>query len=212
MNKNNGAVQRTALGESFRKNIKSFARSVLSLLGARRMVKVWKIAPGYLAEDWELSREHGCIALGWTRLPNFAKFRSHEDILRALIKAHPAGDEEGNREGAARSIWYFVRKVEPGHIVVANNGRGKVVGIGRITGDYLSPKSSENPIRNDERIWRRHARRVEWMIVQSVDLQEPFFFGINTVTSLAAKRVALIRQAYARKNPALKKKLTELFG
>jgi hypothetical protein len=70
------------------------------------MSKVWKIAPGYLAEDWDVSREKGTIALGWMRLRDFSKFRSQQHVLDALIRAWPE-DEDGNRDGAARSIWYF---------------------------------------------------------------------------------------------------------
>src|SRR5262245_24339711 len=133
------------------------------------MTTVWKIAPGYLAEDWDVSREKGSVALGWMRLRDFSKFRSEEHVLEALIRAWP-DDEDGNRDGAARSIWYFVRKVEQDHVVVANNGRGSVVGIGVVTSDYLQPTSPDNPVRNDKRVWRRHARRVDWVITKPVDL------------------------------------------
>jgi hypothetical protein len=88
------------------------------------MSKVWKSAPGYLAEDWDVSREKGGISLGWMRLRDFSKFRSEDHILEALIRAWPH-DEDGARGGAARSIWYFVRKVEPDDVIVANNGRGR---------------------------------------------------------------------------------------
>jgi predicted Mrr-cat superfamily restriction endonuclease len=175
------------------------------------MSNVWKIAPGYLAEDRDVSREKGSIALGWMRLRDFSKFRSEEHVLEALIRAWP-DDEEGNRDGAARSIWYFVREVEPDDVIVANNGRGSVVGVGVVASDYLLPTSPENPVRSDKRVWRRHARRVEWVIRKAVALDDPFFFGINAVTSLSPKRVAKIRQAYARKYPELRKKLAELFG
>ncbi len=173
---------------------------------------VWKIAPGEGAEDWPVSREQDYIALGWMCFRDFAKFHSQEDVLEALIKEHPRGDEEGNREGAARSIWYFVNRVQQGHVVVANNGRGGVAGIGIITSDYLTPRSPKNPIRNDERVWRRHARRVEWVIDQPIDLRQTYFFGINTVTRLAPKRVAYIRRVYLKWYPQLRQKLERLFG
>ncbi len=178
------------------------------------MMKVWKIAPGNLAEDWDVSRERGSIALGWMQLRDFAKFRSEDHVLEVLVQTYP-DEEDGNRDGAARSIWYFLRKVQPDHVVVANNGRGSVVGIGVITSDYLQPTSTNNPVRSDKRVWRRHARRVNWMIDKPVDMGDSFFFGINTVTALSPKRVAKIRQAYARKYPKdlpLKKQLAEVFG
>jgi hypothetical protein len=50
------------------------------------------------------------------------------------------------------------------------------------------------------------------VIDKPVDLGNPFFFGINTVTSLSPKSVARIRQAYTRKYPELRKKLAGLFG
>ncbi len=104
-------------------------------------MNVWKIAPGTGAEDWPESLEYECIGLGWIRLPDFRIFHSHAEVLSALIDAYPSPNEkEGHRGGAATSIWYFVDAhdndqlhVQEGDIVVANQGRSRVVGIGVVT-------------------------------------------------------------------------------
>lgn len=173
------------------------------------MTKAWKIAPGEGAEDWEVSRKQGCICLGWMQIPDFARFKREEEILRALKKSYPH-DKEGNRGGAAKSIWRFGHKIQPHQLVIANKGRSSVVGIGVVTSGYIPPRSPENPVRNDQRIWRRHARLVDWRIKQPIDFDH-YLFSPPTVHSLSPEVLRKIRQAYAKKYPNMKETLDRLF-
>lgn len=166
------------------------------------MAQVWKIAPGEHADHWEMCRERGCILVGWRSLRDYRKFKDEKAILRAL------GGGPGDGIGAARSIWQFTYEVKPFDIVVANQGRATVVGIGIVKSAYLSPRSRKNP--SDSK-WLPHARLVEWIIDQRIDL-EPFFFGIPTVHSLSADKIDRIRQAYLDKYPKLKNTLNNMFA
>jgi hypothetical protein len=166
------------------------------------MAQVWKVAPGEGADHWEMCHEKGCILIGWRALRNYRKFKSQKAILRAL------GGGPGDGAGAARSIWRFANEVKPFDIVVANQGRGRVVGIGVVKSDYLSPRSPKNPGKSKS---LPHARLVDWVIDQAIDL-EPLFFGPPTVHSLSAEKVDQIRLAYVNKYPKLKKTLDNLFA
>lgn len=152
-----------------------------------------------------MSRRQGCICLGWMQITDFARFKSEKEVLRALKKAYPH-DKEGNRAGAAKSIWLFGHRIQPSHLVIANKGRSSVVGIGVVTSGYLPPKSPENPVRNDEHIWRRHARLVDWRIKQPIDFDH-YLFSPPTVHSLSPEALREIRQAYAKKYPKMKETL-----
>src|SRR6266404_7754917 len=103
------------------------------------MATVWKIAPGEGAEDWAVCQKNGCIGLGWTELADFRRFKSKGEVLKAL--KHYIGEKKGNREGAARAIWYFFDQIQPSHVVVASEGLSAVVGIGLVRSEYLPPKS-----------------------------------------------------------------------
>jgi hypothetical protein len=165
------------------------------------MAQVWKIAPGEHANHWDMCRDGNCILLGWRRLRDYRKFKSEKAILRVL------GGGPGDGSGAARSIWRFTHEVKPFDIVVANQGRAAVVGIGIVKSDYLSPRSPKNPSQSK---WLPHARLLEWVIDQPIEL-EPFF-GMPTVHLLNAEKVDEIRQAYLNKYPRLKGTLVKLFA
>lgn len=183
------------------------------------MASVWKIAPGESAEDWEESQQYGCVGLGWMELADYGIFRSREEVLAALIAAYPH-NPNGNRGGAATSIWHYVHEVQAGNevqagdIVVANQGLSRVVGIGVITSEYLSPHSPRNPIpipQTDYDMWRRHARRVDWRIVEPIDLPR-HFFARSTVTRLRLGQVREVRQTYLRVHPQLTQVIARLFA
>jgi hypothetical protein len=166
------------------------------------MAQVWKIAPAEHADLWDMCRDRSCILIGWRGLRDYRKFKSEKAILRAL------GGGPGDGSGAARSIWRFTNEVKPFDIVVANQGRAAVVGIGIIKSDYLSPRSPKNPSQSK---WLPHARLVEWVIKQPIELA-PYFFGMSTVHALNAEKVDEIRHAYVAKDPKLKNTLASLFA
>jgi hypothetical protein len=175
------------------------------------MVQVWKIAPGEGAEDWDLFREQGCIGLGWLELPDYHQYASEQDVLAALQGAYGRGTK-GSSGGAAKIIWRFLDEVQPQHIVVANQGYNRVVGIGVVTSEYLAPGSKDNPIRNDETTHRHHVRRVNWLITDPVDLPGKRFFVQAALWPLENEKFNRIRQAYAAKYPHLTATLDQLLA
>ncbi|HEY7154986.1 MAG TPA: AAA family ATPase [Gemmataceae bacterium] len=166
------------------------------------MVKVWKIAPGRHAREWEPCHERRCIAIGWLNQTNFYQFKNEDALIKALKKAR-----EG-KEGATHSIWKFVHKVQQREIVVANEGRNRVVGIGVVESDYLPPENPHNPNRSEEDY--RHTRLVDWQIDKPIDLPENFF-AVQTVQLLNSEQCDKIKRAYLKQYPELKKALDELF-
>jgi hypothetical protein len=166
------------------------------------MAQVWKIAPGKHADHWKMCRERGCILIGWRALQNYRKFKTEKAILRAL------GGGPGDGAGAARSIYRFAYSIKPFDIVVANEGRATVVGIGVVKSEYLSPRSPKNPGGSK---WLPHARLVDWIIDQPIDLA-PLFFSPPTVHLLNAEKVQQIQQAYIGKYPKLRNTLRSLFA
>jgi hypothetical protein len=143
------------------------------------MAKAWKIAPGDHAKAWPECREWGCILIGWRKLGDYSRFKSREAIQNALKE----------------------------DLVIANDGRGAVVGIGVIKSEYLAPKSPRNPSEHD---WYRSARLVDWRVTERVQLRN-YFFVQDTVWPLEPSQCDEIRRAYVKENPRLKSTFAELF-
>jgi len=178
------------------------------------MAKVWKIAPGKHAEDWDLFREHGCIGLGWLERRDYRDFKNEDDVLSAL-KQEPRKNKKGYGSGAAKMIWRFVDEIKKSDIVVANEGYNRVVGIGMVESQYMAPGSRKNPIRDDKTTHRHHIRLVKWLINKPVDLSGNQFFPQATLGLLDATKVEQIKQAYLLEygdDREFKAELDQLFG
>jgi hypothetical protein len=161
------------------------------------MARVWKIAPGVRADNWSICRDHGCIALGWDQIGNFRRYRTRDEVVEALACASDV--REGNRSGAARSIWRFVHVIREGDVIVANRGDTCVVGIGVVTGPYLHARHPDNPLPMYQRgeWWRRNARCVDWRVCFEASVHQRAFFVASTVTRLREAQCDDIRAAYA---------------
>ncbi len=110
----------------------------------------------------------------------------------------------------AKTIWRFVDEVRPQHIVVANEGYNRVVGIGVVTSRYLAPDSNQNPIRDDTTTHRHHVHLVNWIIREPVDLPGDRFFVQSTLWPLEKEKFNRIRQVYTANLPHLQATLDQL--
>ena len=178
------------------------------------MTRVWKIAPGAGAEDWNLFQSTGCIGIGWLEQQDFVTFKSSADVLAALELEY-GKKAKGAGRGAAEIIWSFLKDIEIGDIVVANHGYNGIVGVGVVLSNYISPMSPENPIRTDESTHRHHVRLVDWIITKPTNVPGKRFFVQQTLKALDQLKLPLIFTAYTAAFPQdsdLKKSLTKLFG
>ncbi len=156
--------------------------------------RIWKIAPGTQAAAWSGCRDRGCIAIGWLADTDYRTLPTQEDVVRALAAA-------GSERSAYTPIRQFTYEMKPGDIVVANKGRRTVVGIGRITSDYLPPDDPANVRPNHpDHPWLTQSRRVEWLVQKPIDFAD-FRLQIRTISSLDMTRWRQIKQAYFARYP-----------
>lgn len=175
------------------------------------MVQAWKIAPGKGAEDWSLFREHGCIGVGWLKRQDYRRYHNEMEVLAALEQLHGEGTR-GYGAGAARMVWQFVEEVKPSHIVVANQGFNRVVGIGVVTSEYLAPQDDQNPVRDDTSTHRHHVHLVEWLVTEPVDLPGNRFFVQAALSPLEAEKLNQVMEAYVAKFPQLRATVDQLLS
>jgi Cdc6-like AAA superfamily ATPase len=111
------------------------------------MVNIWLIRPGEEARLWEEFQNKKCIAIGW-EADSYSKYQSLADVKQQY------GSNDAN------SIWYFYKDMKIGDIAVAIKGQKRILGIGKITSEYIEPNNPQNP-----GIEYGHVRSVEWLIV-----------------------------------------------
>jgi HNH endonuclease len=167
------------------------------------MVAVWKVSPGKNAGVWNDCRDRRCITIDWLNGIDYRAFKNKPEIKRALIEAN-----EGKGGGGAVYIWRFCREIRQGDVVVANDGLSRVVGIGRIASGYLPPDDRRNPNRTQD--GHRHARLVDWRVVDAVDLPSKLF-NQPTVHALTGDQCGKIVLAYIEAYPHLKNVINGLF-
>lgn len=115
----------------------------------------WKIAPGEGAKYWEDCLEGGFISIGWNDIGDVSKLSREEFDRRrsSLAEGH-----EGWTKDGVEQVWKF-KDIREGDKVVANEGTGKILGFGTVTGPYEfvpdAPHSHRLPVDWDDTRPRR---------------------------------------------------------
>lgn len=93
----------------------------------------WKVAPGEGAKYWDQCLEGGFISIGWNELGDLSKVSRDEFERRRdrLLTENP--DWAPDR---LEQVWKFAKIIREGDRIVANEGTGKVLGFGTVTGPY----------------------------------------------------------------------------
>lgn len=96
--------------------------------------RIWLIAPGENAAEWDNFQSGGIAAIGWKELGDLSQFDAQKDIQKALqnSKSFPDGDHRH----AAKTCWDFANRIEVGDWVVAKKGRTMLLGAGEVTDEY----------------------------------------------------------------------------
>jgi Uncharacterized conserved protein len=122
----------------------------------------WKIAPGERANNWEVQRNKGYIALGWSQLGNIidcsrGEYNKRRDEQARVFKR--------NSFDGLSNVWTFIHHIDIGDIVIANRGIHLIVGVGTIKSKaiYTLDENNEYPNR----------REVDWHYINNDGLPLP---------------------------------------
>ena len=99
-------------------------------------VNYWKIAPGKNAKNWERQKNQKIIGVGWNELGDLTGLTEEQVSQRVSDKFQSA------RSVILTQLEYFL-KIKKGDIVIANKGKSRIVGIGRVIGDYKYASDQE---------------------------------------------------------------------
>ena len=114
--------------------------------------KYWLYAPGRNAEHWETFYNKNTMAIGWDKIGDINQYGSKDEIREALRIAY-GGD--GNKMNNVTANFEFANTVNIGDIIIAKQGRSKLLGYGIVTSDYFYDDSKES---------YTSCRRVDWKL------------------------------------------------
>lgn len=123
--------------------------------------KVYKIAPGEQAWNWEVCRDEGYIAIGWDELGDLSGLSKEEFAERRnmLLKKHTDWTKSGLGQ-----VWRFSR-IREGDRIIANKGKFEILGFGTVIGPYYFVQNAKHghrlPIMWDD-LTRRKVNEPSW--------------------------------------------------
>jgi 5-methylcytosine-specific restriction protein B len=125
---------------------------------------------------WPLMRDGACVAIGWPNLGDLSGYEkdtsSKERLVGVLGERHPGSPQQAGR--AANQILNFTKGITIGDTVLACDGQA-VLGVGRVSGDYLHEAGSDFP----------HRRQVEWLSLD--EWRMPLPEGLQTTVQRLRK-------------------------
>jgi 5-methylcytosine-specific restriction protein B len=140
----------------------------------REAKKIVKIAPGHDAEFWEDCLQKDFICVGWGLVGDLTEYETEEDFFtqfeetyRERYKGHAA-----TLKKKARELW-MLRELEPGDLVVANQGISRVLAVGEVQ----APGYEWHP----EREKYKHTVRVKWDTSYATDIPPQKRWALVTV-------------------------------
>lgn len=114
------------------------------------------------ASEWPRMRDGNFVAVGWEAIPSLENHDTSKEkraALASLMRQHyPSTPQAVNR--TARELGKFAKEVALGDVIVTMQGK-KVLGVGRVTGEYFHA-SGDGPF--------PHRRPVEWLDVEPWEL------------------------------------------
>ncbi len=125
----------------------------------------FKIAPGEQARDWQRQKKQRSIGIGWNDLGDLSRLEFEQ--VNELIK----------KSKHARSIFTQFKNflsIKKGDIIIANKGMSKIVGIGKVIGEYQYKQDEEHA----------HTFPVEWIYTKEkyIPTQTNWFFTVSKIT------------------------------
>lgn len=126
-----------------------------------RRREVWKIAPGPRGQFWEDCLSGAFICVGYSELGDLTQYGSDQELKNAMDELWP--ESSGGNLRTARQLLTF-RDLEPGALIIANQGKSEVLALGTVTDGYVFETS---------RSAYKHLVRVRWDESYAQTLDKP---------------------------------------
>lgn len=134
-------------------NTEELQRLLYNWRDPRGTKRVLKIAPGEKARFWDECLREGYICVGWDEVGDLSQFESKEAFRARFEEAYPYNGLLAQARRKGNELWKL-SELEPGDLVVANRGIGRVLAVGEV----VQPGYRWA----DERSEYRHTVAVKW--------------------------------------------------
>jgi len=141
--------------------------------------EIWTFSPGEVASTWDEFKKAGIMAIGWDEIGDLRKYKSREEIKKALLSHYgPDSDVGSNITNEVNVLWQFCHDLRIGDTVYVKNGTKTLLGMGTVCSEYGYNENAEE---------HRHYRRVnwqktgEWKIISGI-------FTIKSLTKITAAK------------------------
>jgi len=135
-------------------------------------MNIWIISPGKNASIWEDCKNNNYIAIGWDSI-NMNNIQTKFELDEKLKHYQ---DEKG--KDANVSLRYFSKEIKIDDIVIARQGLSTIVGIGKVTSEYISPEDLNNPRKDLD---FKQVRQVKWFSFKKYTLKSGQFTRAYTI-------------------------------
>jgi 5-methylcytosine-specific restriction protein B len=157
--------------------------TVLNIINARPH-KYWRVGTklGGVDSRWDIMKKSNCVAVGWDKVGDLSNIEYKKDdkekIRAEITKKYP--DEIPQQIGrSTQQLFNFASAIQEGDLVIPSDGE-KILGLGRINGDYLYEPNSDAP----------HRRPVEWLSLDEWKISERE--GLRTTVCEIKKNANLV--------------------
>ena len=112
-------------------NTEELQRLLYNWRDPRDPQRVLKIAPGEDARFWDDCLREGYICVGWDEVGDLSQFESKEAFRARFEEAYPYKGHLPQARRKGNELW-TLNELEPGDLVVANRGIGRVLALGEV--------------------------------------------------------------------------------
>jgi MoxR-like ATPase len=147
----------------------------------------WALACGEGGRLWNRFQEEGIVAIGWDHVGDLRKYSTHEEIHNKISETLNITDPQPKNDSLC--LYQFANEMRLNDFVVAKSGRSKLLGIGRITGEYEFVESRSE---------FKHVRKIEWIKVDPCHLPDNTRLPLKTLTNVSeyGELIAFIQEQY----------------
>ena len=112
-------------------NTEELQRLLYNWRDPRETKRVLKIAPGEKARFWDDCLRKGYICVGWDEVGDLSQFESKEAFRARFEEVYPYKGHLAQARRKGNELWKL-SELEPGDLVVANRGIGRVLAVGEV--------------------------------------------------------------------------------
>ncbi len=121
--------------------------------------RFWKLAPGEKAFQWDRWRDEHFIGIGWNLLGD-VKGLDKVGFNARVVEA--AKLDSSYKAAGCGMVWRFYNEVQPGDLVLANDGQSKVLGYGVVRDECWYAEGED----------LAHRRSIDWISTDARDIEK----------------------------------------